>query len=273
MSKRKKQRLGKTILVIPDSHDDPLVSQERYEWLGQLIVELRPDIIVDLGDFADMNSISHYDKGTVRAENKRLERDMASAKEARRLVTAPLRRLQEAQKASKHKVYKPRLIALAGNHEQRIERYMQDNPTLYGMWTQDISDAAGQGWEFYNFQERVEVEGVIFNHYFTKRGTNRGYSGDYMTMHIARDWQQSCVQGHSHRFEYRNYRTPTGKEINIVVAGCYFDHHQDYAGDDNNAWWKGLVVLHNVVEGRFELEQISYEEMRSRYGQPKEGQA
>jgi hypothetical protein len=262
-----KTKTGKTILVIPDSHDDPLVSQERYEWLGKLIVKLRPDIVVELGDFADLNSISHYDKGTVRAENKRLERDITSAKEARRLLTAPLRQLQQAQRSSKHKVYKPRLIALAGNHEYRIQRYMEDNPTLYGMWTQDVSGAKEQGWEFYNFGEVVEVEGIKFCHFFTKRSSNKGYSGDYMTMHMVRDIQQSCIQGHSHRFEFRTFKTPFGKPVNVVVAGCYFGHHQDYAGNDNNSWWRGVLVLRNVKDGDFDLEQISYEQMETRYGQ------
>ena len=67
-----------TILVIPDPHDEPTVSQERFEWLGNLIVAKQPDVIVCLGDLATMDSLSSYDKGTVHSEGRRYCDDLAS---------------------------------------------------------------------------------------------------------------------------------------------------------------------------------------------------
>lgn len=270
MSKKNKPNpQGLTILVIPDSHDDPEVSQERYEWAGRLIVDLRPDVVVELGDFADMNSISSYDKGTVKAENKRLSKDIESAKEARRKLTQPLRDFQENQRRQKVKLYTPRLIALAGNHEHRIQRLMQNDPSLHGCFSQDVSDAAGQGWEFHPFGELVDIHGVSFTHYFTKPGTGRGYSGEYAAMHMIKDWQCSMVSGHSHRWEFKNFRTPKGRECNALVAGCYFDHYMDYAQHDNHRWKKGLTVLRNVQQGHFDIEFLSMKAIQHRYAEPK----
>jgi hypothetical protein len=61
-----------------------------------------------------------------------------------------------------------------------------------------------------------------------------------------------------------------GKAVNVVVAGCYFGHHQDYAGNDNNRWWRGVLVLRNVKDGDFDLEQVSYEALEQKYGERKD---
>jgi hypothetical protein len=53
-----------THLVIPDQHAHPDFHNKRADWLGQLIKELRPDVVINIGDAADMPSLSSYDKGT-----------------------------------------------------------------------------------------------------------------------------------------------------------------------------------------------------------------
>jgi hypothetical protein len=252
--------------VVPDSHDDPSVSQERYTWLGQFILDTKPDVVMELGDFADLHSLSSYDKGTVKAENARLERDIASAKEARRKVTQPLRDYQDHLKRLKMKVWKPRLIALCGNHEHRVTRYMNENPNLYGMFSPDVSGAEQLGWEWVPFGDVINVAGIDFCHYFTKPGIQRGYSGEYACNHIIRDYHASCVQGHSHRWEYKRFQPP-GKPVCIaLMAGCYFEHHADYAGRDNDRWCRGLTILNNCHNGSFDVEQVSMDVLRARYG-------
>jgi len=53
--------LTRTTLVYTCSHADPDVSNERFDWLGEFIYDLRPDMVVDLGDGADMRSLNSYD--------------------------------------------------------------------------------------------------------------------------------------------------------------------------------------------------------------------
>ena len=89
------------ILVIGDSHSDPEVPNDRYQWLGKMIVDERPDVVVDIGDFATMGSLSGYDKGTAKAENKRVIKDIDHAKEARVLLTTPIRNEQQRQRELK----------------------------------------------------------------------------------------------------------------------------------------------------------------------------
>jgi hypothetical protein len=52
---------GKTAVVFSCAHSDPSVSNERFDWLGELIWDVKPDYVVDLGDGADMRSLNSFD--------------------------------------------------------------------------------------------------------------------------------------------------------------------------------------------------------------------
>lgn len=51
----------KTAVVWSCAHADPDVNNDRFDWLGKFIYDLRPDYCIDLGDGADMRSLNTYD--------------------------------------------------------------------------------------------------------------------------------------------------------------------------------------------------------------------
>ena len=51
------------LLIIPDAHAEPNYDNDRLTWLGNLIFEEKPDVVVCLGDWFDMASLSSHDKG------------------------------------------------------------------------------------------------------------------------------------------------------------------------------------------------------------------
>jgi hypothetical protein len=53
--------MTKTAVVFTCSHSDPSVPNYRFDWLGKLIYDVRPDYVVDLGDGADMRSLNSFD--------------------------------------------------------------------------------------------------------------------------------------------------------------------------------------------------------------------
>ena len=44
------------LLIIPDAHAEPNYDNDRFTWLGNLIFEEKPDVVVCLGDWFDMAS-------------------------------------------------------------------------------------------------------------------------------------------------------------------------------------------------------------------------
>jgi len=49
------------ILVVPDCQIKEGVPTEHLEWAGKAICDYRPDVVINIGDFADMPSLSTHD--------------------------------------------------------------------------------------------------------------------------------------------------------------------------------------------------------------------
>jgi hypothetical protein len=254
-----------SILILPDSHAKPGISNERYSWLARLAIDRKPDIIVDLGDFADMESLSSYDKGKLSGQNRNVGKDIEVAINARKRITEPISTETQRLTEGHRKRWNPRLIALGGNHEQRVDRYVNDHPELLGVLNQDVSEAAKNGWEWYPYQTNCVIEGITFRHCFFKGG-RFPVGGVNPARQLLMKGHESSVAGHSHIWNHYSETTFSGRKIHGLIAGCYFGHEEAYAGTSNQDWDRSLTLLHNVKNGDFSLEKISYEEVRHDYG-------
>ena len=119
-----------THLIIPDCQVKPGHDYTYLRAFGNYIVKKRPDVIVNIGDFADMPSLSSYDKGKKSFEGRRYKHDVAAVHEAMDILLKPLRDLQARQRRNKDKVYKPRMVLTIGNHEHRINRAVENGSML-----------------------------------------------------------------------------------------------------------------------------------------------
>ena len=45
--------MSRTHLVIPDGHAHPDFHNKRAEWLGALIADVKPDVVINIGDVAE----------------------------------------------------------------------------------------------------------------------------------------------------------------------------------------------------------------------------
>src|SRR6187549_1879799 len=81
---------GKRILVLPDVQAKPGVDFSFLSRIGQYAVDKKPDVIVCIGDFADMPSLSSYDKGKKSFEGRRYKRDVEAAQFAMQAFLKPI---------------------------------------------------------------------------------------------------------------------------------------------------------------------------------------
>jgi hypothetical protein len=84
--------VGRTHLWIGDAHAKPSVTNERFEWLGRMIEDLRPDVVVAGGDWFDMPSLCYYDRGKVQFEGRRYWKDIEAGVDALLRLRAQLSR-------------------------------------------------------------------------------------------------------------------------------------------------------------------------------------
>lgn len=48
---------------VPRPHARPEFNNDRADWLGKLILDLKPDVVINIGDMYDFPSLASYDKG------------------------------------------------------------------------------------------------------------------------------------------------------------------------------------------------------------------
>ena len=236
--------------VIPDVQAKPGVPLQHLKWAGEYIAEKKPDVIVCIGDFADMPSLSSYDRGTRAAENKRYKYDLEAAHNAMELLMTPI---------IKDPTYKPRLILTLGNHENRIIRYGDDNAAMHDTVTiQDLGYEAW-GWEVSQFLQVVEADGIEYSHYFTTGVMGRAANS---AAAMLRERQQSCTMGHSQYYDMAIHKKTQKRAL---MSGCYYQHNEDYLGPQGNSYRRHIIMKHEVEEGRYDLMEVSLNFLRKRY--------
>lgn len=225
------------ILIIPDSHAKPGVSMRRYEWLGDYIKDTKPHFVVDLGDWADMESLCSYDRGKKDFEGRRYTKDVESAHKARELVDIRIKNVRCKK------------FALVGNHENRVSRAINDDAKLEGLIS--INDLKPKQWEYIDFLEPLELCGFIFQHYFTSGVMGKPIGGEYPAGSILKKQFVSSVSGHSHVWDYCTRTSGRRTKLQSFVCGAYLDPNQfeKYAGPSNYMWSNSLTLLKGVQDG------------------------
>lgn len=169
----------KTVLVIPDAHVTPNTNLRRFTWLANLIEDRRPDLIVQLGDFATMESLSHWDQNKrLLIEGRRIKEDLGSARQAWNEVETKLFSIQRQQRKSKTKLYQPELLWFEGNHEcvakdteilttegwikaEEIKR--THNVASYNIYSKKISFSPPRALAYVADQNMYHVSGMLSN--------------------------------------------------------------------------------------------------------------
>lgn len=265
--KRPSATRTRTHLVIGDSHAHPDSDNRRFEWLGKAIGDLAPDVVIDIGDSADMPSLRGYDKGTKGPlyEGHRYWRDVDCYVDAKERVALTAKWRPGSKR--------PRLIKTLGNHEFRIERVLMDEPRLAGVLGYHNLMDKEMGWETHPYGTPVEVDGILYCHAFQQYG--RPINGVMPTRLMVQKLPGSAcrVQGHSHIFQFYEDAdicpSRTGSKITSMHAGCYFDPTSpahDWAGQDVNRWRSGLLLLHVNEAQIVDFQWLSIATVEARYG-------
>lgn len=254
-------------LVIGDPHCDPDVPNTRFEWLGNLIVDRLPDVIIQMGDFGDFKSLCSYDKGKKDFEGRRYERDVNACNEALEILDVKIKKYNENARKSKKERYKPRKIALGGNHDEgRINKLVQLHPEFEGVFNATNIKYKEYGWEYVPYEIPIEIDGVWYCHYFPTGNSGEPIGGINLAQSLIAKNMVSSVVGHSHILDIAMRATPSGKRIWGLSAGCFFDHKMAYAkATQERFWWNGVVNLKNVHDGDFSPETITIDEMKENY--------
>lgn len=238
-------------LIIGDSHAHSDEGNQRFESLGRMVKEIKPDCVIDIGDSADMSSLLNFESGPRNATFEGLSywRDIDVYRDAKERYHHYAGSLS---KSCRH-------VRLIGNHEERIERVLEYEPRFRGViGLEDLGDK-DMGWEVVPFLEPASISGVVYSHYFKAPGRRNPVAGVVPTRAVLMRYPGSFTRvfGHTHQLGYfedaDGSPDKVGKKITSINVGCYFDPTMSgmrWSKTDQNRWRSGIFLMEVEENGQ-----------------------
>lgn len=253
--------MSKTHLFVTDVHCHPKHHNKRAEWLGGLINDVKPDVVIVGGDVWDMPSLSSYDKGRKSFQGRTYRADIDAGLDWTDRLFTTVRKAKKKQ---------PRWIYVEGNHEHRINRAIDIQPELEG--TIGYADL-----ELERYYDEVvpyvggtpgviQVDGVNYAHYFVSGVMGRPISGEHPAYSLISKQYGSCSAGHIHTADYAVRTSSSGRKLHGLLGGCFFDYNSDWAGESNRLYWRGVTIKRGVENGSYDPEFVSIQRLKKVYG-------
>lgn len=245
----------RTHCVIPDCQVRSGVPLDHLKWAGKYIAEKRPDVIVCIGDFADMQSLSRYNT-KLKSENLRYKRDIEAVHQGMELLMTPIVTAKD---------YNPWLVMVPGNHEEMINRYVGENPVMEGAISAKDLGYEAWGWDVQPYLQPIKIDGISYCHYFYNPNTGKPYAGANLETRL-KTIGMSFTMGHQQGLAIAIRDLADGTRQRGLVAGSFYQHQEDYKGPQGNGHWHGIIFKHEVREGNYDLLEVSLGYLKRRYG-------
>lgn len=256
---------SKTVIVFTCAHSDPDVSNERFDWLGDLVYDVRPDYVVDLGDFYDLRSLNTYDTRNPKAiVAQSYQKDVEHGNEAQDRIRIKFRQMKRKR---------PTFIGFEGNHEHRLKKAIMVDPRIEGdKYGVSFSHLQTDHWydEYHEYENSgpaiASYDGISYAHFFASGAMGVPMAGDYHAANLIKKRHSSATCGHSH-LRNIHFKDDAFPRPSIgLVAGCFKGKDEAWAGQANKAWWKGVVIKRFLEDGYYEPEFVSLDRLREVYG-------
>ena len=262
--------MSRTHLFIPDTQVKPGANHptDHIGWIGQYILDKRPDVIVMAGDWYDLPSMSSWDRGKTSAkfQGRLYAEDVDAGHRALELLERPMDQFNAHQRSDniKGKQYKPEKHVTWGNHEDRIDRYVERSGELEGLVGSFQFDDfwRARGWITHGFKERIDIDGIWYSHYHYNPNTGQpwGGMGETRLKSVGHSFTQGHLQTLIHAIRYVGDQQQHG----LVAGACYL-HDEDYKGPQGNDHWRGVVVKHEVSNGSYDPMFVSLKYLCKKY--------
>ncbi len=256
------------VLVIGDAHIDEEQSLDRFDALGQYIVDNKPDEVVIIGDFLSFNCLSEWDKNKRKQmENKRYISETTAGNTALDAMMGPTDEWNKSRKAQKKALYLPNKTYIKGNHEDRLDRYLDHDPVFEGAVSLEKDlDLEARGWKVVGYKEVHNIQGVSFTH-IPIASNGKAIGNPNVAQKALRLFGNSVVFGHTHTLDHAAEHRHGSPHLNQSLSvGCFFEHVDEYAQGSMTNYWRGIVSLDIYSENRFDINTLSMRQLKDRYG-------
>jgi hypothetical protein len=238
-------------LIVPDEHYYPEDNFRRCIWLGQFIMDTKPDVIVRLGDMWDMPSLCSYDKGKKEFVFKSVADDIEAGHKAEKLIFNPMIKYNQMQARNKQKQYRPLIVKILGNHEHRVAKLLEYEPRWEGSLSMDsFKTRLDIDETIVNFGDVIFIDDIAYSHYFVSGVMGRPFNSAKL---LVGKKCMSCTMGHTHTLDSAFLTKPDGTRVRGLIAGSYHDpDHQSFAGTQVDELWYNAEFSINRLQKMYE---------------------
>lgn len=249
-------------IIIPDVQAKPTDDYEFLRWIGEYIADEQPDVIIQIGDFADLESLSSYDVGKKSFEGRTYKADIDASILAMDSLMLPILSKQVKLEKDHKKRWKPKMYLTLGNHEHRIDKAINNDRKLEGLISVNDLKYEEYGWEVIPFLKPITIDGIVYCHYMCS-----GVMGKPVTTArlLCSKMHMSTIVGHQQGRDVAFHHRADGKNITCIIAGSCYKHDEGYLNHQTNNHWRGIIKLENVNDGEFDEQFLSLKQLENLY--------
>jgi predicted phosphodiesterase len=238
---------GYKVAVLPDIHV-PRHDINALRSVFSFLKRNRWDEVIQLGDFLDLEQIAKFNVGNLRAvQGRDLWGDMLQGRRV-------LDRLLEASRTRNKRC---RFTMLEGNHEQRIEKWIDAHPVAQGVF--EIPKALEFEERKVQWVPRTRVYKIGHAHFIHGNSCGKNHTG----AHLSR-FGGNVFYGHTHSVE-QGSASKWCKDHAIIAQslGCLCEISMDYIQGQPRPWEHAIAsfsfrkdgtfnyVVHRILNGQF----------------------
>ena len=234
-------------IMIPDTQIRPGVKLQHLHWAGEYIKDNAPDKLILIGDWWDMHSLSSWSK-KLESETLRYKEDIDVGMDAMSMLMQYVPKNTEVHFCE-------------GNHEDRINRYISDNPVMAK--SMSVRDCAVEqfGIQRHSFLKPVKLDGVKYSHYFYNANSGRPFASARLMIKAT---HESCTAGHLQtKDDWMDHIPDSDRYVRGLIAGAFYLHDEEYKGPQGNNHWRGIIHKTNVRRGMYDLHEVSLHTLKT----------
>jgi hypothetical protein len=253
--------INNDIVVIADTQVDSDSPLDHLRALSKYIWEHKPKHIVHIGDHWDFPSLSSYKADTERVGDD-TQADYDGGFKAFDVI---MEETVKGNRKGKKKAYKPNKVFIMGNHEDRLNRLITEQPRFKNTFPLK-KDIEKRGWTVYDFLVPCFIDDICFIHFMPNPMSGRPVGGSVENK--LNKFPHSFVHGHQQQFQFGRRQNMQGTPHFGVCAGSFYMHDEDYRGA-NNTEIRGFAHLKSYVnrydQADHDVEFVSLERLLAQY--------
>ena len=242
MARKTKLRKLKRAIVTPDKHF-PLHDVPAINAVCKAIEIVKPDIYVDLGDVGEWESVSHWQWR--KKKRPPLEYQLPFVDKEIEAVNAGM----DIIDASLDKIKCKERYITEGNHDDWLNRFVDENPYLKGYLFKDAVHLKQRGYKYLPCGKLFNIGNLYFYHGNHFAGVN------HTRNHLLR-LGCNVMYGHHHDIQQSSVTHMDGAKSAWSI-GCLKDMGADanvWLGNREHNWQHAFAIVNFYDKGNFNVE-------------------